>query len=284
MLPVAILAIAALVAGAIAALAGGRLHVPGEGGLRFRLLQRLPEHRRGRIAARLDVAQLSGLALTVALAVITLGGLVVALLALLVRSSGYLVELDSAAARWGRPRTSDLGLQLLHAVTSMGDTAGVAIVGVVVVAIELRRLSNRWLVPFLLVVTFGNVLATTLIKAAANRARPTLDPLAATLGPSFPSGHSSTAAAFYAAVALILARRRSPVTRAALAGAAVAIAVAVAGSRVLLDLHWLSDVIAGLALGWAWFAACAVVFGGRILRPGAGVTSDLRPASTPASP
>ena len=48
---------------------------------------------------------------------------------------------------------------------------------------------------------------------------------------------------------------------------AVAIAVAVAASRVLLDLHWFSDVIGGLAIGWAWFALSAVVFGGRLLIP-----------------
>jgi undecaprenyl-diphosphatase len=40
----------------------------------------------------------------------------------------------------------------------------------------------------------------------------------------------------------------------------------VATSRVLLDLHWVSDVVAGLALGWAWFAVCAIAFGGRLLR------------------
>ena len=56
-----------------------------------------------------------------------------------------------------------------------------------------------------------------------------------------------------------------------LAGAAVGIAVAVACSRVLLDLHWLSDVVAGLALGWGWFAVCAVAFGGWLLRFGAPV-------------
>jgi membrane-associated phospholipid phosphatase len=54
-----------------------------------------------------------------------------------------------------------------------------------------------------------------------------------------------------------------------LVGLAVGIAVAVAASRVLLDVHWLTDVIGGLALGWAWFAACAVAFGGRVLRFGA---------------
>ena len=57
--------------------------------------------------------------------------------------------------------------------------------------------------------------------------------------------------------------------RAALIGGAVGIAVAVASSRVLLDVHWLSDVIAGLFLGWAWFAVCAIAFGGRLLRFGA---------------
>ena len=37
---------------------------------------------------------------------------------------------------------------------------------------------------------------------------------------------------------------------------------------MLLDVHWLTDVIGGLALGWAWFALCSVAFGGRLLRFG----------------
>ena len=84
-----------------------------------------------------------------------------------------------------------------------------------------------------------------------------------TLGPSFPSGHSSTAASFYAALALIMARGRSARARALLAGTAGGIAAAVAASRVLLDVHWVSDVVAGVMLGWAWFALCAIAFGGR---------------------
>ena len=51
----------------------------------------------------------------------------------------------------------------------------------------------------------------------------------------------------------------------------MAIAVAVACSRVLLGVHWMSDVIAGLAFGWAWFGICAIAFGGRFLVLGAPV-------------
>ena len=98
------------------------------------------------------------------------------------------------------------------------------------------------------------------------------------LGPSFPSGHSATAAALYAAVALVLARGRSPRTRALLAGGAAGIAVGVACSRVMLGVHWLSDVIAGLAFGWAWFSVCAIGFGGRFLRFGAPVEKAERVA------
>ncbi len=106
------------------------------------------------------------------------------------------------------------------------------------------------------------------VKLLVERVRPTLNPVAATLGPSFPSGHSANAAAFYAAAALLIGRRQARPIRAGLAGAAVGIAVAVAASRVLLDLHWLTDVIAGAAVGWAWFAVCAIAFGGRIFRFG----------------
>ncbi len=52
--------------------------------------------------------------------------------------------------------------------------------------------------------------------------------------------------------------------RAPFVAGAVFVAVAVAGSRVLLDLHWLSDVVAGLLLGWAWFGICAIGLGRRL--------------------
>jgi undecaprenyl-diphosphatase len=121
---------------------------------------------------------------------------------------------------------------------------------------------------FLTVVVLGQVLLTNLTKLLVNRARPDLRQLTGFSGSSFPSGHAATAAATFAAVALLAGRGHSRHTKALLAAGAAFIAVAVATSRVLLGVHWMTDVIAGLAMGWGWFAISSIAFGGRVLRFG----------------
>jgi membrane-associated phospholipid phosphatase len=284
MLLIAVLLVASAAA-ATAAWAGGRA------------LQRPPRRRladaaaetamrarprlRAFVRSRLDAEVATGLGLTLALAAIVVAGLVVGLLAVAVTHVELLADIDSSAARWahrdGGPRTRDV----LDAVTTLATTPVVLALGVVVGLRELVRLPNRSIPAFLLLVTLGDSLITNVVKQIVGRARPDITPAAASLGPSFPSGHSSTAAAFYAALALLAARGRPGGVRALLAAAAVGIAVAVACSRVMLDLHWLSDVVAGLALGWGWFAACAIAFGGRLLRFGEPVeeAAGLRPGT-----
>ncbi len=220
------------------------------------------------LARRLDPESETGLGLTLAALFVLGAGIVLGLLAYLVRTNSTLASIDNSVAKWGHRNASPFSTHALSAVTQLGSILVVVGLAVVLVVVELVRLPNRWLVPFVVAVIGGEELLATLIKNLVDRTRPSFNPAAATLGPSFPSGHTTTAAAFWAAAALLLGRRRPRLARAVLAGAAVGIAVAVASSRVLLDLHWTSDVIGGLALGWAWFALCGIAFGGRILRFG----------------
>lgn len=238
--------------------------------------------RRGRsdsLTARLNPEAATGLALTLALAAIVGGGVLLGLLTYLVRGNTDLVRLDNSVANWGDRHASALATDGLDAVTHLGEPVVVAALAAALALVETLRTRSRWVAPFLLVVVAGNGILTTTVKNLVDRLRPTLNPLAETLGPSFPSGHSSWSAAFLAAAALLLSRGRGRRAQAAIAGVAAGLAVTVAGSRVLLDVHWLSDVIAGLALGSAWFAICAVAFGGRLLRFGAAAEEASRAAS-----
>jgi undecaprenyl-diphosphatase len=228
-----------------------------------------PAGQRAARAARLDPEKATGLALTLALVAVVAGGVVLALLAVVVRSSDALSGLDSSVAEWGDRHATAWTHDALTLVTYLGETVTVVAVAIVVAGVEIARTRNRWVVPFLVAVILGDKLLTEAIKQIVDRARPTIEAVAATLGPSFPSGHTSTAAASWAAFALVAGRWWGRRAWPALAGFAVGIAVAVAASRVLLDVHWLTDVLGGLALGWAWFAACAIAFGGRLLSFGA---------------
>ena len=220
-------------------------------------------------AARLDPEKATGLALTLALLVIFVGAVLLALLAVVVRSTDALAGIDSSVANWGDRHGSARTHDALTLVTQLGESWLVALVAAVVAVVDYLRTRNRWVAPFLIAVILGDKLLTEAVKQLIDRARPTIEAVAATLGPSFPSGHTSTAAASWAAFALVAGRWWGRPSWPALAGTAVGIAVAVACSRVFLDVHWLTDVLGGLALGWAWFAACAIAFGGRVLRFGA---------------
>ena len=238
--------------------------------------------RHGPVAARLDPRVATGLALTLAGVVIVIGGAVVGALAYLVRRNGELVRIDRSVARWGFDHMSDVSGWCLRAVSHLGEPRVVIALAVVLAVEETIRTRSRWVVPFLALVVAGNGLLTTAVKELADRVRPEFDPIAATLGPSFPSGHSSWSAAFFAAAALVLGRHRARGTRAGLAGAAAGMAAAIAASRVLLDAHWLSDVLAGLALGWAWFAVCSIAFGGRFLQFGVAAEKAVQQADVEA--
>jgi len=230
------------------------------------------------VAARVDAKTATGALLGAAAVVLVVGGVVLGVLALLVRSHGAVVTVDRHVAEWANDERTPFVHGVLTALTDLGATAYVVPMAVVVATVEIVRRRSRWIVPFLATVLVGEVLLSDLIKDLVDRARPAFDPVAHTLGPSFPSGHSTTAAAFWAAVALLVGRGRSRRTRALLAGGAVALGVLVACTRVLLDVHWFSDVAGGLVLGWTWFAVCAIAFGGRLLRFGAPVELARRGA------
>jgi undecaprenyl-diphosphatase len=97
------------------------------------------------------------------------------------------------------------------------------------------------------------------IKDAIDRPRPPMPAIAAS-GSSFPSGHATHSVLYvWIAVTIVLRLRPGMARATALVAAGIALTVLVGLSRVYLNVHYLSDVSAGWALGAASFALCATV-------------------------
>ena len=184
----------------------------------------------------------------------------------MIRASEGLARYDLGATRWGAEHATTRSTDLLRDVSLLGGTIGSILIAVAVAVVVSRRLSPRSVVAFLAVVMIGQTILFNVIKVIVDRTRPDIDRLTGFSGASFPSGHAATTAATFASAALLLGYSRSRAGRAVLMGIAGGIAVAVAESRVFLGVHWLTDVIGGLILGWAWFAVVSIAFGGRLLR------------------
>jgi membrane protein DedA with SNARE-associated domain/membrane-associated phospholipid phosphatase len=78
-------------------------------------------------------------------------------------------------------------------------------------------------------------------------------------GAAFPSGHATQSIAFYAMLAIVLGAGLSFRRRAILWSAAALVVLIVGASRIYLGAHWLTDVLAGYALGTAWVAIVVAV-------------------------
>lgn len=162
------------------------------------------------------------------------------------------VALAAALAR----HLGEATLRAFGALTHLGDPQllwplSIA-VAVALVASGERLLALAWAAS-----TGGGALLNWGLKQLFARTRPLHDHgFAAADGFSFPSGHASGALLVYGMLAYLVVRHSAPRWHLPVAALALAIIVFVGASRVLLQVHWFSDVLAGWANAAAWAALC----------------------------
>jgi undecaprenyl-diphosphatase len=141
-------------------------------------------------------------------------------------------------------------LIIARVLTFLGEPTVLVTAGFLVAAWLWWRKQHRLAVVLLLIVLAGRGLAEAQ-KYWIARARPDVEPhLVIVKTSSFPSGHATSSMIFYLTVALALTAG-TRWHRVAAAGA-VLLSLLIGISRVMLGVHWPSDVIGGWAFGLLW--------------------------------
>jgi len=167
-----------------------------------------------------------------------------------------LTRWDVEFSRWLHVHGNGTLTSFFKLVTYVGNVAFLALLTVAVAAYFVRRARVNEAV-FVLFSALGIEIVNAGLKLLFHRQRPEfayvhLDTY------SFPSGHATGATAIYGVVIYLLVRESRRSVRITAAVGFATLILLVGFSRLYLEAHYLSDVLAGCCLGAAW--ACATLF------------------------
>ena len=141
-------------------------------------------------------------------------------------------------------------LAIARMVTALGEPTVLIVAGFAAAAWLWWRRRGRLALALLLVILVGRGLAEAQ-KYSIARVRPAIEPhLVVVKTSSFPSGHASSSMIFYLTLALALTRNRR--WHGLAVACAVLLSLLIGVSRVMLGVHWPSDVVGGWSFGMLW--------------------------------
>ena len=171
---------------------------------------------------------------------------------------GRMALFDEALAQAIGQYTGLGTLRVFAALTRLGD-GGFLLLLAGAVALWLWRRGRGALALAWLLALGGNAALVPVLKRVFERVRPVHDHgLVSELGWSFPSGHSAGATVAYGMLAYLALRMLPARWHLPAVLLASALAFTVGSSRVFLQVHFVSDVLAGFAWGAAWLALCVL--------------------------
>ncbi|HUG63887.1 MAG TPA: phosphatase PAP2 family protein [Gaiellaceae bacterium] len=191
-------------------------------------------------------------------------------------------RIDVRFVSWVHRNAPDGVVEAMRVVSYAGSGLALGVVALTTAILLTRRQRSR-AAALVVAASVGGLLATQALKAAVRRARPEFDePYVQLTTYAFPSGHALGATATYGALAIVLATSvRAPRKRRALVGGLCALIVLIAASRVVLGVHYLLDVIAGMVGGIALLSALLLAYE---LAPHRGVRLRVRRDEQAQSP
>jgi membrane-associated phospholipid phosphatase len=160
--------------------------------------------------------------------------------------------IDKTIAGWLSGTPSGF-IPFFKEITEMGDKIGIGIVALLMVVwLLIFRKNYVGAAAFALALAIGNE-ASKLLKDTFARPRPSLEHLVPVSSYSYPSGHSMVGMITYFFIAyLILEAVRSKNGKVIVGVIAGILLLLIGASRIILQVHYPTDVIGGFAFGYIW--------------------------------
>ena len=206
------------------------------------------------LARRLHRDSALGFELTVALVALVGAGWALGVVTQDVVAGDDAARFDRPVLDWFAQHREPWLTTVAKIVTELGSS--VVLIPLVIAAGGWWWWRRRSLQPFaLLAASYAGAEALFwMVKAVTNRARPP-DPVAVQhfSGLAFPSGHATQAAAVWGMLAALIAASSASWRRKVTVWTSAIVTVGLVGlTRLYLGAHWLTDVLAGWALGALW--------------------------------
>lgn len=146
-------------------------------------------------------------------------------------------------------------------LTELGDKKGIGIVALIFLAwLLLIKRNLLGAASIALSVALGNEV-NKILKELIARPRPELEHLANVDSLSFPSGHATVGLAFYFYIAFLIIEDMKSATAKRLVILLTAILLFFIGaSRIILQVHYPTDVIGGFAFGYIWVMVSIFIY------------------------
>lgn len=156
---------------------------------------------------------------------------------------------------------SDSAIPFFIHVTEMGGKKGIGVVALLMLAwLLLKRKNYLGAAVLALSIAIGNEV-NKLLKNLFERPRPDLEHHVIEKSYSFPSGHAMVGMITYFIIAYLLIEAVKSKSIKILIGALAAILLLLIGaSRIILHVHYPSDILAGYAFGYIWLIIWILIY------------------------
>lgn len=170
-------------------------------------------------------------------------------------------EYDLKIFQMLQPMHSPANHSIMQAITFLGKHQFLIPANLLLIGIFFFSNVYHWYAFDILVLSFSSLILMLLLKQLFRRKRPETPLLFAAKGLSFPSGHAMMSVCFYGFLMHILMNLSfNPALQIVIGIVLIILILLIGFSRVYLQVHYVTDVLAGFMIGAAWLYVALQVF------------------------